>query len=137
MDRSDRRVATDNGQLHGGDWRCLHCDGWNFARREACKKCGRQKPSDLGYIPPSSRIDASSDGRVIPVTSKTVEGARKPAIYDRATGKREGGGGGFRDFDDDEAQRRKARAIEGKRMAEERKVEKKKCEYCKRFACIC
>jgi hypothetical protein len=46
-------------------------------------------------------------------------------------------GDGSREFDDEEASRRKRRLMEASREKEERKAERKKCEYCKRFACIC
>ena len=51
--------------------------------------------------------------------------------------KRTGEGGGFREFDAGEDDRRKRRAIEERQEKESRKAEKRKCEYCKRFACIC
>ena len=51
--------------------------------------------------------------------------------------KRIGEGGGFREIDEEENQRRKARAMEVARETQERKAERKKCEYCKRFACVC
>ena len=124
-------------RMQDTEWRCQFCDASNFGRRITCKTCGRRHTSDLGYVPPTVRADAFSDGRVIPMTSKSVEGARKPAIYERANGKREGGGGGYRDFDDEEVLQRKARALEVRRSTEERKSEKRKCQYCKRFACIC
>ena len=136
MDRSGR-VIKDNGQLSGGDWRCLPCGQWNFARRDECKKCGRARAVDFGYKPPTASVDGLSDGRIIPVTSKCVEGVRKPSIYGKTEGKREGEAGGFKEFDDEEQQRRKQRALEVRRDTEERKAEKKKCQYCKRFACIC
>jgi len=51
--------------------------------------------------------------------------------------KRTGEGGGFREFDDEEDERRKRRALELHREKEDRKAEKKKCAFCKRFSCIC
>ena len=33
--------------------------------------------------------------------------------------------------------RRKRRAIEDRQLKEERKAEKTKCAFCKRYACIC
>mmetsp|Transcript_55017 Transcript_55017/g.120005 ORF Transcript_55017/g.120005 Transcript_55017/m.120005 type:complete len:102 (-) Transcript_55017:535-840(-) len=46
-------------------------------------------------------------------------------------------GGGFREFDDEEDARRKRRAYEERMEKAERKAERKKCDFCKRFACIC
>ena len=139
MDRSDRANATNNGQISGGDWRCLPCGHWNFARREECKKCGRAQNVDFGYKPPSNEtLDPFSEGRIVPITNKTVDGARKPSIYAKlGDGKREGGGGGYKEYDDEEQSRRKQRKLDTKRDTDERKAEKKKCQYCKRFACIC
>jgi hypothetical protein len=51
--------------------------------------------------------------------------------------KRTGEAGGFREFDDEEEARRKRRAHEAAQEVAERKAEKKKCEFCKRFSCIC
>ena len=51
--------------------------------------------------------------------------------------KRTGEGGGFREFDDDEEARRKRRAQEQAQEKVERKAEKKKCDFCKRYSCIC
>ena len=46
-------------------------------------------------------------------------------------------GGGFKEFDVEEDLHRKRRAQDLQREKEERKAEKKKCEFCKRFSCIC
>ena len=51
--------------------------------------------------------------------------------------KRLGEAGGLKEFDDAENARRKARALEEARETAERKAEKKKCAFCKRFSCIC
>jgi len=51
--------------------------------------------------------------------------------------KRTGEAGGFKEFDAEEDERRKMRAIEASQEKEMRKAEKKKCAYCKRFSCIC
>ena len=45
--------------------------------------------------------------------------------------------GGFKEFDQEENERRKARALEASQEAQQRKAERKKCAYCKRFSCIC
>ena len=31
-------IDVDNGQLSGGDWCCISCSMWNFARRDECKR---------------------------------------------------------------------------------------------------
>jgi len=51
--------------------------------------------------------------------------------------KRTGEAGGFKEFDEEENERRKARALEASHEVQVRKAEKKKCAYCKRFSCIC
>ena len=51
--------------------------------------------------------------------------------------KRLGEAGGFKEFDDAENARRKARALEEARETAERKAERKKCDFCKRYSCIC
>lgn len=73
----------------------------------------------------------------MPVTNKTVDGVRRPPGTAAPGAKRMGEGGGFREIDDEENQRRKMRAMEAAREKEERKAERKKCAYCKRFACVC
>ena len=54
-----------------------------------------------------------------------------------AGGKRTGEAGGFKEYDDEEASRRKRRLVEASQEKQVRRAEKKKCEYRKRFACIC
>jgi len=51
--------------------------------------------------------------------------------------KRTGEAGGFREFDDEEEDRRKRRAHEAAQEKAERKAEKKKCDFCRRYSCIC
>ena len=48
-----------------------------------------------------------------------------------------GEGGGFKEFDEQEDAQRKRRALDQQREKEERKAEKKKCQFCSRFSCIC
>jgi len=140
---------------NAGDWQCGPCSNWNWARRSDCNKCGGAKPgkgprpaerggprsqhSDFGYIPPSSSsgYGGLSEGSIVPVTNKTVDGVRRPSSTAAPGAKRMGEGGGFREFDDEENERRKARAMEVARETQERKAERKKCEFCKRFACVC
>lgn len=45
--------------------------------------------------------------------------------------------GGFKEYDEEESERRKRRAVEERVEIQERKAEKKKCQYCHRAACIC
>lgn len=51
--------------------------------------------------------------------------------------KRLGAAGGFRELDDDEEDRRKRRRDETKQATEERKAERRRCDGCRRFACLC
>lgn len=50
---------------------------------------------------------------------------------------RDGIGGGFDERDEEEEDRRKARALEERAATETRKAERRRCAGCKRFACIC
>lgn len=107
---------------------CPACGNWNFSRRQECNKCGAQHPS-RAYAPQSKADQA----RNLAAGLDPVKG------YGTARGgeKRTGEAGGFREFDDEEEFRRKKRAFEAEREKEQRKAEKKKCEFCKRFSCIC
>ena len=50
---------------------------------------------------------------------------------------RDGLGGGFRERDEEEESRRKARALSEKAATDSRKAERRRCAGCKRYACIC
>ena len=63
-------------------------------------------------------------------------GAKKDVARGGGT-KRPGEGGGYREFDEADEERRKRRAIEERDLKAERKATKTKCEYCKRASCIC
>lgn len=85
----------------------------------------------FGYVPPKDRTsDPFSDGRIVPITSKTVEGARRPSALAKAGTERDA-------IDTDAQERRKCRALEESKAKAERKAEKRKCDFCKRFSCIC
>ena len=62
----------------------------------------------------------------------------RPPSVTAAAGKRTGHAGGFAEFDRaEEEDRRKRRAVEDRQQVAERKAERTKCVYCKRFSCIC
>ena len=79
--------------------------------------------------------DASDD----PVAAPDSLGAKVAAGYGTAapSEKRLGRGGGFSELDEEEESRRKLRAAQTKLQAEARKVERRRCEGCRRFACLC
>jgi hypothetical protein len=79
----------------------------DWARRKTCNRC-----------------NSARDGLV------AVKGATAGTT-------RAGAGGGFREVDDEEEARRKRARMESKQETESRKAEKRKCDFCKRFACIC
>lgn len=86
----------------------------------------REKPSHLSF-------------HGIPCPSTPFHAVPRPSRYSTAGDreKRTGEAGGFREFDDEEEVRRKRRAAEAAQEVAERKAERKKCEFCKRFSCIC
>jgi len=91
-----------------GDWQCVSCANWNWARRKSCNMCNAGKEGMM-------HVKGSEIGNT----------------------SRSGAGGGFREMDDEEEARRKRRAVEERSEKEFRKAQKVKCEYCKRFSCIC
>lgn len=106
------------------------CSNWNWARRDECNKCGAKHPSRAS-APPRPAVRRADQAMGLDTgRSYAVGGADKGQ-------KRTGEGGGFREFDDEEDERRKRRALELHREKEDRKAEKKKCAFCKRFSCIC
>jgi hypothetical protein len=116
------RPPPPNIDPSGGDWSCPSCSNWNFARRDECNKCGAKHPTRAPR--PPSKKDQLLDRAAGLDTSRSYGTAG-------SNGKRTGEGGGFREFDAEEDDRRKRRAIEDRAAKEERKAEKKKCEYCK------
>ena len=95
----------------------------------------------FGYVPPAQEDPFApslrtvsgkfvpQEGKVVPVTGKAVDGAHVPKALRHSGEKRTGEGGGFKEFDDREDDRRKRRAMEERAMVAERKAEKKKCEF--------
>ena len=134
--REDRRLG-------GSSWTALATttdDRPSPADRQE-KKTIQGFKQTFGYVPPANEqpwaasLTSNSgkivqqEGSIVPVTGKAVDGAFRPPGM-RVTGeKRTGEGGGFREFDDAEATRRKRRALEVKAETSARKAEKKKCDY--------
>ena len=135
--REDRRLGSSSGTaLATTDDR----DRPSYDDRQGKKSIQGFKET-FGYVPPAKEQPwaasltsnngkiVQQEGGVIPVTGKAVDGAFRPPGM-RVTGeKRTGEGGGFREFDDAEATRRKRRALEVKAETSARKAEKKKCDY--------
>ena len=98
-------------EAHTYWWAALGLRMWRVharqARRKACNEC-----------------NAGKDGL------SNVKGAASGT-------QRLGEGGGFREYDAVEDERRKMRAQQAASDKEQRKAEKKKCPYCSRFSCIC
>jgi len=86
-----------------GDWQCPSCQNWNWARRDACNRCGSVHPT-RPFKPPS-KADAARD---------RAAGLDTGGSYGTVgvNAKRTGEGGGFKEFDEEEDGRRKRRAIE-------------------------
>ncbi len=110
-----------------GDWQCAGCQNWNWARRDECNRCHMPHPNRAKRPPSNADAKANAAAGLDPYRGYGTAG----------NAKRTGEAGGFREIDDEEDDRRKRRAIEAQREKEDRKAEKKKCEYCKRFSCIC
>ena len=93
--------------------------------------------AEFGYVVPSQQsAGPASDGRTVAMMSQRGW-ERRPAGMVAAGAKRTGQGGGFQEFNIEEEEQRKRRAMEDRQQKESRKAEKKKCAYCKRFACLC
>jgi len=101
------RAPPSNIDPSVGDWHCQSCGNWNWARRRECNQCNAAKEGLM-------RVSGAASGT-----------------------KRDGLAGGFKEYDEEESERRKRRAVEERVEIQERKAEKKKCQYCHRAACIC
>ena len=85
----------------GGDWHCPACNNWNFSRRNECNRCGARHPTRKE--PKLSARDVALD------RAAGLDTAGKYSELRHAHGR----GGGFREFDDTEEERRKQRALVG------------------------
>uniref|UniRef100_A0A7S3BUR9 RanBP2-type domain-containing protein n=1 Tax=Haptolina ericina TaxID=156174 RepID=A0A7S3BUR9_9EUKA len=110
-----------------GDWPCRSCGNWNWARRNECNKCFTTHPNREAKKVTKHDLRAN---QAVGLDSYGYGTAGRDA-------KRTGEAGGFKEFDDEEDSRRKRRAAEEKHAIAERKAVKAKCEFCKRFSCIC
>jgi hypothetical protein len=79
------------------------CGNWNWARRDECNKCGTSHPTRARR--PPSKAEAQRD---------RASGLDTGGNYGTAgaQAKRTGEGGGFKEFDAEEDDRRKRRAVE-------------------------
>mmetsp|Transcript_10449 Transcript_10449/g.21133 ORF Transcript_10449/g.21133 Transcript_10449/m.21133 type:complete len:163 (-) Transcript_10449:90-578(-) len=127
-------------------WICMHCMNSNFSKRDECQRCHKPKPfvsnleaartSTVGgtglYAPPN--IDPTKDWQC---TCGNWNFARREECFKCSGRKGAARGPGGKSFDDEDTDRRKRRAEESRRETEERKAQKRKCDACKRFSCIC
>ena len=93
-----------------GDWLCGSCGTWNQAQLRSCIQCNAPSP-----------VHFTMAGMV------AMPGLAMPRF---------GLGGGIMEVGEEDANR-KRRAIDMQRENEQRRVDKKKCDICRRFACIC
>jgi hypothetical protein len=127
-------------------WICLNCTNSNFSKRDECMRCHTPKPfvsnrealrtSTVGgsglFAPPN--IDPSKDWQC---TCGNWNFSRREVCHKCGAKKGEARGLGGKAFDDQDTQRRKRRAEESRTETEERKAQKRKCDACKRFSCLC
>lgn len=129
-----------------GDWPCSACGNWNWARRKECNQCNASKSglsAVKGTMVGTKRM--GEGGGFKEFDDAAVRASRRPHP-DAASNRR-----GWRltprlslsrlrtpvSCPAAQDEQRKRRAMTEKSEKEERKAEKKKCEYCKRFACLC
>ena len=113
-----RRLAPDAGGTHRARWR-------------------RMPTSTPDPLPLSARVRAAHAARMQAAPQSKVDQRLNHAVGLDVRGystagrdqKRTGHGGGFREFDDEEDNDRKRRAVEAHAEKQERKAEKKKCEF--------
>jgi len=103
-----RSDATHGADVDASDgWKCPSCNNWNWGKRKTCNICN------------SSRSGLAA-----------VKGTDSGTT-------RVGAAGGFKEVDDEEETRRLRREQEMRSERDQRKADKKKCDFCRRYSCIC